>query len=345
MSEENQTQDMPQQQAPAEAPRAGSFYSVWKQINPAARMLSVLFGLSLISALWLAYFTASQKTPLPLPAEDAASTPLLRVGKEGIGWVSVKGVITDSERWDRRSSEQISRRIRELGDKKNVKAIVLDINSPGGSVGAVQDIYSTILSVRDEKKKPFIALFRDVSASGGYYIAAACDKIVAYPGTLTGSIGVIMQLTSFQGLTQKIGMKAETIKSGNFKDIGSPFRDMSQEERQLLQNVISDTYAQFYEAVKAGRKMNDERLAKLADGRIFSGRQAFEAGLIDGVGGRKQAIELAAELGKLPKDAPIISDSADKWQEFLTMLDGKLNLRLPGLNYEQISGPAYIWRY
>jgi len=347
MSEENTAQNAPQQCAPAQpaAEARQSFVSSWKQASPAARMLSALFALSILSALWIVYFTASKKSPAPLPDEKSQASSLLRMNKDGIGWVTVKGVIADSDRWDRRGSEQLSRRLRELGRKDNVKAIVLDINSPGGSVGAVQDVYATIMEVRQEQKKPVVALFRDISASGGYYIAAACDRIIAYPGTLTGSIGVIMQVSNFQGLTQKIGVKMDAIKSGNFKDIGSPFREMSVEERRLLQDVISDTYAQFYDAVKAGRKLDDAKLTLLADGRIFSGRQALAAGLIDGVGGRSQAVQVARELAKLPKDAPVISDSADKWQEFLTMLDSKFNLRLPGVSTDHISGPAYLWQY
>lgn len=347
MSEENMAQNAPQQaesQLPAAEPKQ-TLASSWKQTSPAARLLSVLFAFSILSALWMVFFTATEKNSAPSSQEDSQTSSLLRMNKDGIGWVSVKGVITNSDRFDRRGSEQLSRRLRELGEKKNVKAIVLDINSPGGSVGAVQDVYATIMAVRQEQKKPVVALFRDVSASGGYYIAAACDRIISYPGTLTGSIGVIMQVSNFQGLTQKIGVKMDAIKSGNFKDMGSPFREMRPEERQLLQDVISDTYAQFYDAVKAGRKLDDAKLSLLADGRIFSGRQALAAGLVDGIGGRKQAIEAAIELGKLPKDAPVIGDASDKWQEFLTMLDSKLSLRLPGVSADHISGPAYLWQY
>ncbi|NLO90419.1 MAG: signal peptide peptidase SppA [Elusimicrobia bacterium] len=344
MSEENTAQEAPQQQPQARPAADKSFLSCWRQASPAARLLSALFALSVLSAFWITFYTSAPRPPRA-EDEEAAAQPLMRLNKDGIAWLPVKGVITYSDRWDKRGAEQLSKRIREMGEKKNVKAIVLDINSPGGSVGAVQDVYYTIKTVREQTKKPFIALFRDISASGGYYIASACDKIVAYPGTLTGSIGVIMQLTNVQGLTQKIGVKMETIKSGDFKDIGSMFREMRPEERQVLQDMVSDTYAQFYDAVKSGRGFTDEQLRPLADGRIFSGRQALKAGLVDGIGGRDQVLELASELAKLPKNPPIINEASDRWQDLLTMLDAKLGLHLPGLSNMLPSGPAYLWPY
>ena len=345
MQEENTAQEAPQQDQKPHAVPGKSFTACWKESSPSARLLSALFLLSVFSAFWITFYTASSQPPRPEADESSASQSLMRINKDGIAWLPVKGVITYSDRWDKRGAEQLSKRIREMGDKKNVKAIVLDINSPGGSVGAVQDVYYTIKTVREQTKKPFIALFRDVSASGGYYIASACDKIVAYPGTLTGSIGVIMQLTNIQGLTQKIGVRMETIKSGDFKDMGSMFREMTPQERQVLQDMVTDTYAQFYDAVKAGRGFTDEQLRPLADGRIFSGRQALKAGLVDGLGGRDQAIDLAAELAKLPKNPPIINETSDRWQELLTALDSKLGLHLPGLTNILPSGPAYLWPY
>ncbi|MBI3552940.1 MAG: signal peptide peptidase SppA [Elusimicrobia bacterium] len=239
--------------------------------------------------------------------------------KDTVGWVPIHGVIMNSESgkpWER-GAEQWARRIRALGEAPGVKAIVLDINSPGGSVGAVQEVYSAILRVRKEKKIPIVALFDDVSASGGYYIASACDKIVAHPGTLTGSIGVIFNVSNLEGLFSKIGYKSDPIKSGKYKDIGSPSRAMTKEERDLLQTLIMDAYGQFVAAVSTGRKIPEDEVRKLAQGQIYSGSQALQNKLVDMLGDSEDAIELAGKLGgisgkpKLRRDVEHISDIFD----------------------------------
>lgn len=249
--------------------------------------------------------------------------------KDAVGWLSIRGPIYTSESgkvWEK-GVEQWARRIRTLADTKGIKAIVLDINSPGGSVGAVQELYSQILRVRQEKKIPVVALFGDVAASGGYYIAAACDKIVAHPGTLTGSIGVIFSVSNLEGLFQKIGYKMEPIKSGKHKDIGSPARPMTKEERELLQALIDDAYQQFLAAVLAGRPgLKEGELKRLADGRIFSGRQALEAKLVDALGDSTDALDLAGKLGGI-SGRPRIKRETERLSDIFELLE----MRFDGL--------------
>jgi protease-4 len=244
--------------------------------------------------------------------------------KDTVGWVPIHGTIMNSEGgnpWER-GAEQWAHKITALGDAPGVKAIVLDINSPGGSVGAVQEVYSAIERVRKEKKIPVVALFDDVAASGGYYIASACDQIVAHPGTLTGSIGVIFNTTNMEGLFGKIGVKMDPIKSGKFKDIGSPSRAMTKDEHDLLQALIMDAYGQFVTAVATGRKMSEADVRKLADGRVFSGSQALQNKLVDAVGDSQDAIELAGKLGGI-SGKPKLRQSTERISDIFDMLDSK----------------------
>ena len=185
--------------------------------------------------------------------------------------------------------------IHQYRDDQTVKAIVLRINSPGGSVAPVQEIYSELRKL----EKPIVASMGSTAASGGYYIAAIADEILANPGTLTGSIGVIMQFTKLKGLYEKIGLEQQVIKSGKFKDTGSSMRDMTDEERTLLQATLDDVHNQFIDAVFEGRQahLTREEIVTLADGRVFSGQQAFGHKMVDQLGNLPDAIERAGELG------------------------------------------------
>jgi len=173
-----------------------------------------------------------------------------------------------------------------------VKAIVLRINSPGGTVTASSLIHDEIRRFRVKTGKPCVALLMDVAASGGYYVACAADRIIAHRSTVTGSIGVIMQLFSLQQTLAKIGVKTFAIKSGRYKDAGSPLRDLTDDERKLFQKVINEFYEQFVEAVDAGRpNLNRRKIRQLADGRIYTAQQALEAGLIDEIGDFHTALD------------------------------------------------------
>jgi len=192
-------------------------------------------------------------------------------------------------------SDQIVEYLERAQEDSSVKAIVLRVDSPGGSVVASDEIYHELLALK--AKKPVVVSMGEMAASGGYYIACAADKIVANPATLTGSIGVIAMAPNVEELMGKIGVEMVVIKSGALKDQLSPFREMTKEERELWQEIIGEAYEQFVEIVAQGREMEVEEVRELADGRVYTGRQAWELGLVDELGNLPEAIDLAAELG------------------------------------------------
>jgi protease-4 len=203
-----------------------------------------------------------------------------------VGVIEMSGVIT--------SATDILENLRDFREDSAIKAIVLRIDSPGGSVAPSQEIHDAVKKTAE--LKPVVVSMGSVAASGGYYIAVAGQQIVANPGTMTGSIGVIMEFANYEELLKKIGWQNNVIKSGRFKDIGSPNRPMSDADRQLLQAMIDDVQSQFVNAVAQGRNLSLEKVKEVADGRIMTGRQALAAGLVDKLGGLETAIDLAAEL-------------------------------------------------
>ncbi|MEK6538303.1 MAG: signal peptide peptidase SppA [Nitrospirota bacterium] len=219
-------------------------------------------------------------------------------GGEKIAVVKIEGVLLESK--------DIIEELREHRENKSVKAILLRIDSPGGAVAPSQEIYTEVLKIREEGKKKIVTSMGSVAASGGYYIASASDKIVANPGSVTGSIGVIIELANVSGLMKKVGVESVVIKSGKFKDVGSLFRTMTTEERELLQGVIDDTYDQFIEAVSVGRGISKEDLIPIADGRVFTGRQAKKLGLVDELGSMQDAIRITAEMAGIKGEPDII---------------------------------------
>lgn len=203
-----------------------------------------------------------------------------------IAVVEIRGVITQSS--------GIIEELQHYEEDERVKAIVLRIDSPGGGVGPSQEIYREVMKIRSKKK--VVTSMGSVAASGGYYIACASDLILANPGTITGSIGVIMEFTNFEELLKKIGIKGVVVKSGEYKDLGSPLREMSPEEKRILQSVIDNVHQQFIQAVMEGRKLDREKVAQVADGRILTGQQAKQLGLVDQIGNLQDAIDAAAKL-------------------------------------------------
>lgn len=196
------------------------------------------------------------------------------------------------------SSSPVVDQLSSFADNSSVQAIVVRINSPGGAVAPSQEIYAEILRIREETGKPVVASMEVVAASGGYYIASACDHIVANPGSITGSIGVIAQWFNLEDLVQWAKLRPETFTSGEMKDAGSPFRDMTAEEREYYQRIITQLHEQFIDAVIVGRegRMTAEEVRKVADGRIFTGNEALQLKLVDQTGGLKQAIRKAGDL-------------------------------------------------
>ncbi|MFC1839394.1 signal peptide peptidase SppA [Thermodesulfobacteriota bacterium] len=213
-----------------------------------------------------------------------------------VGVIPVIGEIHDST--------AILNHLKTFADDSSIKAIIIRIDSPGGGVGAFQEIYREIMKTREIKK--VIVSLGGVAASGGFYIAAAGDKIVANPGTITGSIGVIMSYVQFSELAEKIGFSLEVIKSGEFKDIGSPHRELTERDKEVLKEVIDDIQNQFVNDVAEGRNLPPEKVREIADGRVFTGAMAKKRGLVDQLGNFEDAVSLAKELAGIEGEVSLI---------------------------------------
>lgn len=248
-----------------------------------------------------------------------------------VGYAEVEGTITDSR--------ETVRQLRQLDDNPSVKGILLRVNSPGGVVTPAHEIYSELKRIRDSGK-PIVVSMGTVAASGGYYISTPATTIVANPGTLTGSIGVIMELPVVRGLMNKVGVKVEVVKSADNKDIGSPFRDMKDSDRRLLQNVVSDVYEQFIEVVSVERGIPPDSLRPIADGRILTGRQALACGLVDTLGTMADARQIAASLCGIKGEPRLIRVRPGLGTLIRRMMDGASE-RLFGV----ISSPRLSYRW
>lgn len=255
-----------------------------------------------VIALLSLILTFSQKVPLG----------------EKVALIRVTGVIIDST--------SVIDEIREYSEDSSIKAIVLRVDSPGGAVAPSQEIHEEIIKAKLNKK--VIVSMGTVAASGGYYISAPADKIVANAGTLTGSIGVIMELPNFEGLMKKIGVETQVVKSGKHKDIASVFRSLKPEEKEILQAVLDDVHNQFITAVSDGRGKSFEEIKEIADGRVFTGRMAKEIGLVDELGNLQDAIMLAGKLTGI-KGEPRVVTKKEEFSVF-NLLKGQLPEKLIG---------------
>lgn len=225
-------------------------------------------------------------------------------GGAKVAVVEVEGIIgADSGRG--LDTDGIIRVLGEYRDDPAVRAVVLRINSPGGVVAPTQEIFNAVRRLR-EAKKPVVASLGSVAASGGYYVAVAADRIYASPGTLTGSIGVVMQLANLEGLLKKVGVEYVVVKAGAYKDVGNIARPMTPEERRILQALLDDVYDQFVTAVAEGRGLDPQVVRGFAEGRIYSGRQAQGLKMVDELGGLEEAIEAAAKMAGLPAKPRVI---------------------------------------
>lgn len=243
----------------------------------------------------------------------------------GIGVVEVKGVILDSQ--------ETVKQLHDFGRDDDVKAVVLRVDSPGGVVGPSQEIHQEVKKLAAKKK--VVVSMGSLAASGGYYISAPATLIYANPGTITGSIGVLMKFSNIEGLMDKIGMKSFTLKTGKYKDSGSPVRPMTEEEKSLLQGVIDSTHGQFVKAVAEGRKIPLDQVKAIADGRIFSGEQALAAKLVDRLGSLQDAIEEAGRLAGI-KGEPEVIHPPKKKKLLLDMLVEESASRISNLVREEI---------
>ena len=239
---------------------------------------------------------------------------------------------------DIESSEGVVDQLEHMRLDSTVRAVVLRLDSPGGGVGASQEIYEAVRKVRDEGK-PVVASMGGVAASGAYYIACAADSIVSNPGTLTGSIGVIMSFPNTEELFKKVGVRFEVVKTGKFKDIGSLSRPMTPEEKELLQTVLSNVYEQFVNAISEGRGLERRDILPYADGRIFSGDQAQAYGFVDRLGDLNDAIQLAAGMADI-KGRPVVVRKERRRVSLIDLFQDKLHL-VPGLSQ---SGPRLEYR-
>jgi protease-4 len=265
-------------------------------------------------------------------------------GPAGLGFsgyqvaaLELEGVISDSK--------DFVDQLKDYGNRSGVRAVVLRINSPGGGVAASQEIYEAVKKFRAESKKKVVVSMGSVAASGGYYTACAADKIYANPGTITGSIGVIAEWYNYGDLLRWAKLQNIVFKSGTFKDAGSATRPLTEEEKAYFQNLIGNMYGQFVAAVASSRRMNEDDVRKLADGRVYTGQEAKSNGLIDAIGTYQDAIAEAARLGGI-SGAPRVLSPAKKSFSILELLlgDSRSALSLSPDRSESHIQFEYLWK-
>lgn len=253
-----------------------------------------------------------------------------------VGIVEVFGVI------DETSGRRAIRYIDKWAESNSIEAIVMHVNSPGGGAAISQEVYDAV--IRASKKKPVVTAMASVAASGGYYIACASDRIVANPGTLTGSIGVIFQFYTFGELMDKVGINTETVKSGELKDVGSYSREMTEKEELMLRSVVMDTYEQFVRVVAEGRGKDIEEIYPLADGSIYTGLQAYNLGLVDDLGGFEEALQIAKDLAKMDGEPKPVRPYERKKITVFDLL-GNFSRVLSAPVERTLSGPQLMYLY
>ena len=283
-------------------------------------LLLLVFFIFFLLAYFLGIFTGKRSLPLA----------------DSVGVLNLEGVL--------RSSQEFARQAEEFGRDDGIKAVVVRIDSPGGGVAASQEIYASLAELK--KKKKVVVSMGSVAASGGYLVACAADKIVANPGTITGSISAIMHFANAESLMEKIGLKSSVVKSGKFKDIGSPVRPMTTEEQALIQDLVDDTYDQLLEVISRDRKIPREALKQLADGRVFTGRQAQKLGLVDDLGDMGHAVRMAGKLAGIKGTPELVYPTKKKstyWELLMekaaSALVGELNKE--GSRFQQ--GVHYLY--
>ena len=266
--------------------------------------LPVLAFIGLVVALVV---SASQLSAPDLTSANETSHVSGPTSGAAVALIDITGPITSGtanvfDAADMAASGDIVPLISTASERSDIKALVLRVNSPGGSVVGSDEIYHALLGV----EKPVVVLMKEIATSGGYYLSMTARHIVVNPNTLTGSIGVIGQFANARELMDKIGLEMTTIKSGESKDIGNPFREMTAEDRAIFQRIIDETYDRFVEIVSAGRSMPVEQVRELADGRVYTGQQALDLGLVDTLGYEKDAVAIAAELAEIEGEPRVV---------------------------------------
>jgi protease-4 len=239
-------------------------------------------------------------------------------------------------------SQEIVRQFKKYRENRSVKAIVFRVESPGGGVSASQEIYEEVRKTRNAGK-PIVVSMGAVAASGGYYVSCGANKIVANPGTLTGSIGVIFQFLHFSELMNKVGIDASTFKTGKYKDVGSPFRKTTLDEKRFFDQLLGDVYDQFVTVVASERKLDRKKVLQYADGRIFTGRQALAYGFVDTLGTYEDAIDIAAKLGQISGKPRVVKER--KLKSFLERMMGETVSELTELKRELFNQPVLQYKF
>lgn len=267
----------------------------------------IVIGLVILFSLTALFAVSVKIASVLIGGGDTSLT-----GKAGVGLVEVKGMILDSK--------ETIRQLRYFLKNDDIKAIVLRVDSPGGIVAPSQEIYAEVKKFASKKK--IVVSMGSLAASGGYYISSPATMIYANPGTITASIGVILKLSNIEILMDKIGIKSHTLKTGKFKDSGSPLRELSAEDRAMLQAVIDNTHEQFVNAVASGRKLPVASIRALADGRILSGEQAMHVKLVDRLGTLQDALEEAGKLAGISGEPEILLPPKKKIHYMDVLVDG-----------------------
>ncbi len=265
--------------------------------------------------------------------------PLRRKSRKRMARINIEGAISGGTR------KLVLKALKQV-EEREFPALLLRIDSPGGTVGDSQEIHSALLRLR-EKGCHVVASFGNISASGGVYVGVAAEKIVANPGTITGSIGVILRGNNLSKLLERVGIRFETVKSGIYKDILSPDRGLTNEERQLLQELINSSYEQFVTAVAEGRDLSKEEVRRFADGRVFTGDQAKELGLIDQLGDEEDARRLAAKLADLDEENTRTVTLGQPKKKLMGLLPGSklLNSFIDLLTLELSNSGQILWLF
>lgn len=260
-------------------------------------------GILVIAMLFVGFSIIIFATAMVKSGDRGFDYEEVRSGKGKIAIVELDFTIIDSK--------PIVRQFKKYREDKSIKAIVLHVNSPGGGVAASQEMYEEVKKTRDSGK-PVIVSFGSIAASGGYYVACGGSLIVSNPGTLTGSIGVIISLMNFKELTDKLGIKDLTIKSGELKDAGNPMREATEKDKAYFQEIVDDSYDQFLDVVSKERKIDKEELRKIASGRVYTGRQAKDIKLVDSIGTLEDAIRIAGEMAKIEGEPAIVREKGKR---------------------------------
>lgn len=315
--------------APAAPEASGAAPSPRQKSRAGAFFLGALSGCLIVFAI---VFLVGISVAL---SGDSSS---LRLSTNKVAVVAIDGEILDAR--------DAVEALHKYADNSLIRAIVVRIDSPGGAIGPSQEIYEAIRSIRRESGKPIVASLDSVAASGGFYIAAACDRIVANPGSITGSIGVIMQWMEMKDLLAWAKLKPETITSGAMKAAGSPYQQLTEAERQYLQSIVAELHGQFVRAVAEGRKgkISAAEVARLADGRVFTGEQALSLKLVDDLGNFDDAVKVAAKLAGV-RGKPVIVYPRKRTTGLLELLSGSNDSETAIQRILSRRTPTFLYRW